>query len=71
MKKQTRKLFWLTFDKQNNEIFLAKLKEFFFCCMKSSGIATPATFPYITGKQKGEVVFSVEHSIVIWNEWIL
>jgi hypothetical protein len=72
MKKQTRKLFWLAFDKQNNEIYLAKLKErFFFCCMKLSGIAAPATFPYITGKQKGEVVFSVEHNIVIWNEWRL
>jgi hypothetical protein len=39
--------------------------------MKLSGIAAPATFPYITGKQKGEVVFSVEHNIVIWNEWRL
>jgi hypothetical protein len=36
--------------------------------MKSSGIAA---FPYITGKQKGEAVFSVEHNSVIWKEWRL
>jgi hypothetical protein len=65
----TRKFFWLAFDKQNNEIYLAKLKERNFrCCMRSLGIAA-SVVPYITGKQKRqEVVFSIEHNIVIWKE---